>query len=1596
MIKTLKGRRTSLLTLVILAVALVITFSYMATASAQGAEPTTVTLISDSVIEIEYATPVTSDEQAKKLFTITYDGAEVEWEYLSYFKFGPYAERGGVVNVKLTEPLEVGEPRIQRREVVLFENTQDELGAAAAAKLQVQIGESEAETATFVPFFEEIQRGHMSQIDAYGSALSGNSDSNTFASDGTFQREYTTDYVTKVVGEGINGMVGRSEYLNLPAIEAGLTIHMVGAEQSVYEDPAYRGEYVYGETEDTYTRTGISGTVENPIIVTTADEVMRHDSEVDADGKTASGNAARVNDDYFQLGEDFLRLYYEFGVVEGSLRFPLGFFSEEDTYRYDLQLAEAYENAKAKGLWAGTEMIESLENYYVYGTLIHFEMIPESADGQWGETRFPINTREELASYDNDLYEVICGVHGRYHWFTGNNSQTATRNDFQNDVLKNSHPWFWQSQVDNYTVDEAGAAIERAPLAIEHVDIISDTQIEIKFNREIETISPAATSDNWKVYIDGQEVAGFTVQGGYAWRTITLQNRNVTLDNGNPYGKDFKGFTAEDIEERCVSNGGWIADDEKPGEYALGYGEMVTLEQAIEEYGAGAVGKVEVEYVGTEPIKDWDGNELTSGTKEEANFNPWMGNVYRSALTGVYIYADSVVEPETMMAAGHLYDSSLSNNTTVTYEQSAGGDDFPEEPMSVAVAPQNGRDIQTITSLVESGYDPDAPVTYDNPGQRIADGSVKLGGGMQLIGGYTYSHHAAMQPSHRNQIQNGFHVWLYVEGWGGTTFQSDETMVLKDAQMTRYKNENLVYHEGGHGIDSFTRSADTYGIDIYNDITAAWLTAVAPENGRTWWNQYDTEGAYLRNRDEFCSTGSTFFHSTMREQFMGINDGTWTPINTREELYRYDPYAFEVFKRIFYNGDLGLYYADETGEVQWGNPEYRVIPEDWEVLKEAYPEEFGDWTCEDDLIAWAATISEVAHNNPYTGEVNNDINWVSWNTPNVWDIGLIENPANPNNTKDFVGQDAYNPVSEGSPTENQAHPFISEGVVKPERPAEIEALVAPVGGTLVGEPALTDHPVLIAFTLEDYAGEVTMNNAPNSFELTIDGQATHFYFWSFEETGDQAVVTLRVEWPVDETADIQLKVVDALVVEEPTVNSIQANPASLEAEGGVSTITLTGAALEDGIQVAAFDGDTVIDEGTTTGTETKQTVELTFPANESETAASYTVKYSLDGGATWTESTATVIVAAKGSVEPSEPADITDVMVETTKMTSSGGELEVILTGTDLVDGIPVVAKLNGNVLAAATSVGDGETQVAILNMPYNNSTTDKEYTILYSPDGGLTWKEITTVTVEAGTDDSKPSTSKPSTDKKDASISPKKASINIAAEVEDIVVTLDDGGRKLQNITNDGNKLKKDTDYTVDGDTITIKASYLSALTEGTVELVFEMNGGEDPVLTLTVAKEEITYTVLQPTRPAGTKVDAVKTKNTLILNGAEMSFPAVNIDGWNWLKLRDVAMLLNGTEKTFSLTYDPTTNIVDITTGGAYTPLGDELQDALANPVTAVASPQQIRLNGETVAVAAYNINGYNYFRLRDIAILLNFGVDFAEETGVITLDLTAAYKE
>ncbi|MBQ3405295.1 MAG: hypothetical protein IJG63_07775, partial [Oscillospiraceae bacterium] len=125
---------------------------------------------------------------------------------------------------------------------------------------------------------------------------------------------------------------------------------------------------------------------------------------------------------------------------------------------------------------------------------------------------------------------------------------------------------------------------------------------------------------------------------------------------------------------------------------------------------------------------------------------------------------------------------------------------------------------------------------------------------------------------------------------------------------------------------------------------------------------------------------------------------------------------------------------------------------------------------------------------------------------------------------------------------------------------------------------------------------------------------------------------------------------------------------------------------------------------------------------------------------------------------------------------------------------------------------------------------------------------------------------------------------------------------------------------------------------------------------------------------------VNTVVSNQKLKINGTEVSARAYNIDGNNYFKLRDMAYLLNGTTSQFSVNYDASKNRVSLTTGARYISVGGELSALPANPEKVVDSPQTITLNGTPVSMMkAYNINGNNFFKLRDLGSVLGFDVDY-----------------
>ena len=137
--------------------------------------------------------------------------------------------------------------------------------------------------------------------------------------------------------------------------------------------------------------------------------------------------------------------------------------------------------------------------------------------------------------------------------------------------------------------------------------------------------------------------------------------------------------------------------------------------------------------------------------------------------------------------------------------------------------------------------------------------------------------------------------------------------------------------------------------------------------------------------------------------------------------------------------------------------------------------------------------------------------------------------------------------------------------------------------------------------------------------------------------------------------------------------------------------------------------------------------------------------------------------------------------------------------------------------------------------------------------------------------------------------------------------------------------------------------------------------------------------------------------TPSTVFVNGDATAFEAYIIDGSNFFKLRDLAFVLNGTEKQFSVGYDNVTRAITLTSGGGYVPDGSEmaLGDGTAKSATLNAAIN-ISKDGKPVEITAYLIGGNNFMRLRDVMALLDVGVGYDAVTRNITVETSMGYVE
>lgn len=153
---------------------------------------------------------------------------------------------------------------------------------------------------------------------------------------------------------------------------------------------------------------------------------------------------------------------------------------------------------------------------------------------------------------------------------------------------------------------------------------------------------------------------------------------------------------------------------------------------------------------------------------------------------------------------------------------------------------------------------------------------------------------------------------------------------------------------------------------------------------------------------------------------------------------------------------------------------------------------------------------------------------------------------------------------------------------------------------------------------------------------------------------------------------------------------------------------------------------------------------------------------------------------------------------------------------------------------------------------------------------------------------------------------------------------------------------------------------------------------------------------TTTTPTAAPASTATAKPTNATVMVNGKQIAFDAYNINNNNYFKLRDIAKVLSGSDKQFEVTWNSSTKSIELKPGSAYTSVGGELVTGNAKQQTAKLSSDKVYMNGSVANLTAYTINGNNYFKLRDLGKLLNFGVDWDGTAKCISINSSTAYTE
>lgn len=171
------------------------------------------------------------------------------------------------------------------------------------------------------------------------------------------------------------------------------------------------------------------------------------------------------------------------------------------------------------------------------------------------------------------------------------------------------------------------------------------------------------------------------------------------------------------------------------------------------------------------------------------------------------------------------------------------------------------------------------------------------------------------------------------------------------------------------------------------------------------------------------------------------------------------------------------------------------------------------------------------------------------------------------------------------------------------------------------------------------------------------------------------------------------------------------------------------------------------------------------------------------------------------------------------------------------------------------------------------------------------------------------------------------------------------------------------------------------------------------DAALAMPIASVEPTTKLIQINTTITSDVTASKeaavSQQTVKVNNKDIAMDVYNIDGFNYFKLRDIAMALDKTSDSFNVSWE--NGAITMELGTSYIPVGGELTvTADASAQTAMPVTAEFTDGQEKATLTAYNIKDNNYFQLREISDTLGLSVTFDEATQSISIETQVLNEE